>query len=281
MNRIALLLTGLLLVAGCAETAPTESTGDAPVEPASVEEGMTDAQPSTAPSERPTPAAQPVPKPKDTSSAGQLAVIASVTDGDTVRLRDGRRIRLVQIDTPEVYGGAECGGRSASSALRQQLPPGTRVRLVADPVSDPVDRYGRELRYVLKGSRNLNLWLVQRGYAAPYFYDGERGRYAAQLERSARAAKARGLGFWGACPNAVLDARRGVSTGRVGGAGSNGASDAASGAAQLQPGRGANLPIAPASGPDLDCSDFSGSVRVTPGDPHRLDRDGDGIGCDA
>lgn len=31
---------------------------------------------------------------------------------------------------------------------------------------------------------------------------------------------------------------------------------------------------------DLDCSDFSGPVRVEPGDPHRLDRDGDGIGCE-
>ncbi|MGA5470414.1 hypothetical protein ACPCUK_16700 [Streptomyces arboris] len=36
----------------------------------------------------------------------------------------------------------------------------------------------------------------------------------------------------------------------------------------------------PASVPDVDCSDLSGPVRVGPHDPHRLDRDGDGIGCD-
>lgn len=38
--------------------------------------------------------------------------------------------------------------------------------------------------------------------------------------------------------------------------------------------------VRPAPFEDLDCSDFSGPVRVEPGDPHRLDRDGDGIGCE-
>lgn len=32
---------------------------------------------------------------------------------------------------------------------------------------------------------------------------------------------------------------------------------------------------------DQDCSDFDGPVRVLPGDPDGLDRDGDGIGCDS
>ena len=33
--------------------------------------------------------------------------VASVSDGDTLTLRDGRRIRLIQIDTPEL-GSGEC-----------------------------------------------------------------------------------------------------------------------------------------------------------------------------
>lgn len=37
-----------------------------------------------------------------------------------------------------------------------------------------------------------------------------------------------------------------------------------------------NLP-----GDALNCGDIRGSVRVNGGDPYRLDRDGDGIGCDA
>jgi hypothetical protein len=31
---------------------------------------------------------------------------------------------------------------------------------------------------------------------------------------------------------------------------------------------------------DLDCGDIDGPVSVTGSDPHRLDADGDGIGCD-
>jgi endonuclease YncB( thermonuclease family) len=212
--------------------------------------------------------------------AGPSVVVDSVTDGDTIVLRGGRRVRLVQIDTPEVYGGAECGGRAASRALTSQLPRGSRVRLVADPATDRTDRYDRLLRYVYLGARNLNVWMVARGHATPYFYDGERGRFAAQLERSARRARAARLGLWGACPNAVLDAYRGVETGPVGGSGSGGASDAATGAGAIGGGT-SGLPLQPAGGPDVDCSDLSGPVRVTPGDPHRLDADGDGIGCDS
>ncbi len=40
--------------------------------------------------------------------------IDDVADGDTVTLRNAQRVRLVQIDTPEVYFGVECHGRQAS-----------------------------------------------------------------------------------------------------------------------------------------------------------------------
>ncbi|HEX2076919.1 MAG TPA: excalibur calcium-binding domain-containing protein [Longimicrobium sp.] len=35
------------------------------------------------------------------------------------------------------------------------------------------------------------------------------------------------------------------------------------------------------NGRDLDCPDVGGPVRVTGADPHRLDRDGDGVGCES
>ena len=56
--------------------------------------------------------------------------IDHVTDGDTVVLRNGQKVRLVQIDTPEVYFGTECYGREASATTRRLLPPGTRVWLL-------------------------------------------------------------------------------------------------------------------------------------------------------
>jgi endonuclease YncB( thermonuclease family) len=48
--------------------------------------------------------------------------IDRVTDGDTVVLRNGQRVRLVQIDTPEVYFGTECYGRQASKATKCRVP---------------------------------------------------------------------------------------------------------------------------------------------------------------
>jgi micrococcal nuclease len=142
--------------------------------------------------------------------------IDHVADGDTVDLTNGARVRLVQIDTPEVYFGAECYGRQASAVTKRLLPAGASVRLVAEPAADRIDRYGRLLRYVVRArdGLNVNLDLVRIGAAAPYFYDGQRGRHAALLDRLARRAKALHRGLWGACPHTRYDAYRGVATRR-------------------------------------------------------------------
>ena len=144
-----------------------------------------------------------------------LERIDRVVDGDTVDLTNGAKIRLVQIDTPEVYFGVECYGPQASAETKRLLPPGTEVRLAAEPATDSVDSYGRLLRYVFRASDGLdvNVFLVAHGYAAPYFYDGRRGRYAEVLTRDALAARARHEGLWGACPGTPVDFDRGVSTG--------------------------------------------------------------------
>ncbi len=142
--------------------------------------------------------------------------IDRVTDGDTVVLRNGQRVRLVQIDTPEVFFGTECYGPQASALTKKLLQPGERVRLLVEPGTDRVDAYGRLLRYVIRvrSSLNVNLRLVATGAAAPYFYDGRRGRYAARLETLAKRAKRLHLGLWGACPRTVYDPYRGVDTRR-------------------------------------------------------------------
>src|SRR5581483_7851587 len=64
---------------------------------------------------------------------GEPARIAYGVDGDTVELAGGERVRLVQIDTPEVYGSPECYGEQASAVTRRLLPRGTAVRLYAEP----------------------------------------------------------------------------------------------------------------------------------------------------
>lgn len=142
--------------------------------------------------------------------------IGHVVDGDTVTLMNGQRVRLVQIDTPEVYFGTECYGRAASRWTKRMLPAGTRVRLLADPATDRVDRYGRLLRYVVRVSDglNVNVRLVTVGAAAPYFYDGARGMYARLLDDRARRARALKRGLWGACPRTRYDPYAAVATRR-------------------------------------------------------------------
>jgi endonuclease YncB( thermonuclease family) len=148
------------------------------------------------------------------ASATQVAVVASVYDGDTLSLRDGRRVRLLQIDTPELRFG-ECYSRAARTALFGLAPPGKRIVLETDPALDRVDRYGRLLRYVRRNGVNVNLELVRRGAAAPYFYRGKAGRHAGALMRAALGARAARRGLWRACPSTALNPFSAVTTGRM------------------------------------------------------------------
>lgn len=144
----------------------------------------------------PVPATRPVVQP---------ARVTQVVDGDTVdvALASGARrsVRLVGIDTPEVYGGLECGGAAASAALKRQLPVGTRVRLVSDPSQAAVDRYGRLLRYVhrVAGGRDVNRSQVRSGMARVYVYGGVPFRRVASYRAAQGAARDAGLGLWGGC----------------------------------------------------------------------------------
>lgn len=139
-----------------------------------------------------------------------------VVDGDTIALRNGKRVRLVQIDSPEVFFGTECYGRAASRTTKTLLPVGSRVRLFVEPATDRVDHYGRLLRYVVRvdGAINVNIRLVAIGAAAPYFYRGRRGEYATGLEVLAKRAKARKRALWGACPHTPYNPYAGVKTRR-------------------------------------------------------------------
>jgi len=127
----------------------------------------------------------------------ESATVDRVIDGDTLGLRGGSRVRLVQIDAPEA--AEECYGRAATLELVRLAPPGTQVVLEPDPRLDREDRFGRLLRYVRVGSSNVNIELVRRGAAAPYFFDGVRGRYAKRLLDAVAAARSGRRGMWGLC----------------------------------------------------------------------------------
>lgn len=136
-------------------------------------------------------------------------IVASVTDGDTLRLADNRRVRLVQIDAPERSDG-ECYAEQASLELERLAPVGTDVRLRVDRSLDVKDENGRFLAYVFRGKQNLNLALVERGAAAPYFHRGRRGQHAGALMAAAQRARATRRGLWRVCPGTRLDPTRAV-----------------------------------------------------------------------
>lgn len=194
--------------------------------------------------------------------AGTVTV-ARIVDGDTLELTDGRRVRLVQIDAPEL-GSGDCYSRKARAVLADILPRGSRVVLEADPNLDAVDAYGRLLRYVRRGGTNANLELVRRGAATVWFYDGDRGKYSGPLLRAARDARDARRGLWGACPSTPFDPLR----------------------------RARTRPPARDGGPstgDRECSDFATHAEAQAfyeaqggpaRDTHGLDGDRDGIACE-
>jgi endonuclease YncB( thermonuclease family) len=139
------------------------------------------------------------------------ATVARVNDGDTLTLTGGAKVRLVQVDAPELT--TDCFGREALHVLADLVPAGTRIRLVRDPRLDDRDRYGRLLRYVVVGDTDVNVELVRRGAASPYFYRGERGRHADELLDAVASARDAGRGYWGACPDARLNPGLGSLTG--------------------------------------------------------------------
>jgi len=212
-----------------------------------------------------------------TQVASATMTVTKVTDGDTITLNTGKKVRLLQIDTPEL-SEAECYSREARSALVSLLNSSGQLSLISDPNLDNVDSYGRLLRYVFIGKININLKLVEIGAAAPYFFKGDRGRYSAQIFKAAQLAKAKSLGLWKSCPGTKLTPNDAVTTIRTV---VRTSSSATSERVKCDPNYAGCVPL---SLPDLDCPDIKrlglAPVKVILTDIHRLDGDGDGIGCD-
>ncbi|CAN5294681.1 thermonuclease family protein [soil metagenome] len=127
----------------------------------------------------------------------EAAVVDYVHDGDTLFLEDGRKVRLLGIDTPEIGDHAECYGDEAKALLRTLLPKGTQVQVLADV--QPLDRYGRSLLFIYTDDgTNINLELIEAG-AAEAVVLKPNVMFASQLETAEDRAQAAGRGMWGQC----------------------------------------------------------------------------------
>jgi micrococcal nuclease len=133
----------------------------------------------------------------DIPADATTATVDYVHDGDTLFLTDGTKVRLLAVDTPEVGDNLECMGNEARDYLRQLLPAGSSVRIVADV--EPTDQYGRSLLFIWTATGTLvNLDLVEQGYAEAVFI-GQNRLYEDQVEAAEDAAQDAGRGIWGNC----------------------------------------------------------------------------------
>lgn len=94
-------------------------------------------------------------------------VVERVIDGDTVQLTDGRRVRLIGVNTPELARNGVAGdplGARAKLFLEARVADSPSVNLVYGV--DRADRYGRVLAHLFdKGMRSLEVSLLESGLA--------------------------------------------------------------------------------------------------------------------
>ena len=211
----------------------------------------------------------PVPAP----AAPLEATVLSWHDGDTLRILVAGRtetVRLIGIDAPEASPNdrardqatrlgiplrelLDLGRRSRDFAARL-APPGTRVLVELDVQTR--DRYGRLLSYLwLPDGAMLNERILEAGWALLLTVPPN-VRYVDRLREAQRRAREREAGLWGTAVTPGPGPRAGCDP---------------------------SYPdvCIPPPPPDLDCRDIPyRRFRVLPPDPHRFDRDRDGIGCE-
>src|SRR5437763_15461166 len=131
------------------------------------------------------------------SPTSGTATVTHVTDGDTVWLSKLGKVRLIGIDTPEVYGHVDCFGPQASAFTDRVLRPGTQVRYRIG--REAHDRYGRALAYLwLRDGRMFNELLAEDGYARPLTIPPN-DDYARLFAAAAYKARTTGRGLWRSC----------------------------------------------------------------------------------
>ena len=155
--------------------------------------------------------------------------LGEVLDGDTFTLSTGETVRLLGVDTPEVYldeenpsgdceagqyiedEGVCCYGPQASDFLRRALSGSSgELRLEYDHICQ--DEYGRQLAYAYllpeeeedSGESSdeeevfLNEEILKGGYGRVYTADPSIRRYEEFISLESQARES-GFGLWGAC----------------------------------------------------------------------------------
>jgi len=112
---------------------------------------------------------------KNKDNLKNLFFVNKVVDGDTIHVNKNEeiiKVRLIGINTPETVDprkGVECYGIEAKNYISSLLLE-KWVEIETDPTQDHYDKYGRLLGYVFVDRKNINLEMIQEGYAYEYTY---------------------------------------------------------------------------------------------------------------
>jgi micrococcal nuclease len=155
-----------------------------------------------------SPAEEPAPTSLAVPAGAQEAVVVRHSDGDTFVLRGigtgplpaaPTKVRLLEVDTPEIHPEPTCFGAEAAARTAELIPKGARVRVEAD--RDLRDRYGRVLLYVwTEDGASLEEVLLREGYAQ-VLYVRPNDRHLDHLRAVEAQARAARTGLWGRCVN--------------------------------------------------------------------------------
>jgi micrococcal nuclease len=206
--------------------------------------------------------------------------VTRVVDGDTIDISPSveglSRVRLIGMDTLEVYFGTQPYGQEASAFAKRELE-GEEVGLELDV--QKIDPYGRLLAYVyLSNGEMFNETLLEEGYAQVATFPPN-VKYVDRLLEAQREARAANRGLWGLSSGELCQ-----QTDRGNGIG-GGCSGSESESQQDYQSDGAGSD-ANSGDSNLDCAGFETHeeaqrvLEQDPNDPHYLDGDGDGVACE-
>jgi micrococcal nuclease len=204
--------------------------------------------------------------PNSTSAQGGPAPegwtrVTRIIDADTVDVSGGFRVRLFGVSSPEP--NQRCGPEATNQLRVFLTDKGRDYNVYLEYGPRRVDEFGRTLAYMWVHDGGdawylIDEWMVLTGFGTAWTRDGQYIPQITVAERQARNAGAGCLWAGSAPPPATT------------------AAPPPSNCSPAYP----TLCLPPPP-PDLDCPDIpQRRFPVRAPDPHRLDGDGDGIGCE-
>jgi len=122
--------------------------------------------------------------------------VTRIVDGDTFVIADGRKVRILYINAPELHnkktGQKDFYADEAKSKLEELI---YDKNITMEKDISETDRYGRLLRSVYYQDKDIGKYLVENGYAEAKFYkpDLKKENEYREAEQKAKDSK---KGIW-------------------------------------------------------------------------------------